>query len=892
MGWLRQLMGEAEPKIRSFDALAAALIGHPDWPRDSHTQLRSLGALLSKLDRGAELAWLADRVHVQHLAAQVLGCPLSSIQAGLGARLADSDRQRRRFRFDEVRFARPLELVDEALPPGFPSAVQHPGAWQRLWWHAPSGSGRSLLGQWLAARGLARVELVHDGERAATLLDELRDGATLPLFIELLGDGAALGATAPPEHGQYCIASSEVPQHASWQLVRSPKIDSYLKALVAWLAPRLPKDGNFDPEGALEWLQQRVDGSLLDSFGAALGLLGLVDEFGVDNLAKKPLDQVARAFVSEKLKLALSRGSSEAQWLGERGFEVLLGMAERALGTGENFRAVRSESAWLERVPDEFRQGMDQEWARLALSRAVSRSAAKELETALQKLQPGAFRIVRALRSAGLLRSNGAGLGFAPHWLAGVLEAQAFESLFSSSAFHWGEALLAGRHTARIVTALQQRFMNDDFATLEELLELDAAQNPAYAAAIEASFRALGLALGEGTKTAPAELVTALYEEQRELLLQLGPRELPQPRIGYRDSDVVLQPGAFYLAALAISAELPERGVPKQPVLHPWAERVLDTRFDSLLTCIATWLGTLHGEQASSFRRVAVNLVDRLSLHLGEGGGSKGIQAAFVDALGEPHELEWPSLLLRELKAGALNPIWLERLARRPEALLDIHALCAGRLEPWQHVIGQLWELWRAHEMPSGALQAFCAHGERCWPAAPTTCLPDALLRATKLSLTIPFAELSPEQWQHLQGTLSVQIPALLQEPQLWTHAPLPVAWHWLTSKAAEPQLAMALSVVWQRDPTRAIAEYEAALQRDTAGAVATRLIASTPPRHWAMLTPWLKTVTTSKPGAAVVVVDAARRLLHEQVAQRGEGFREAYALLDELERRGRRLGA
>lgn len=892
MGWLRQLMGEAEPKIRSFDALAAGLIGHPDWPRDPPTQLRSLGALLSKLDRGVELEWLADRAHVQHLAAQVLGCPLSSIQAGLGARLADSDRQRRRFRFDEVRFARPLELVDEALPPGFPSAVQHPGAWQRLWWHAPSGAGRSLLGQWLAARGLARVESVHDAQQASKLLHESRDGATLPLFIELLGDGEALGATAPPEHGLCCIANSEAPQHAGWHVVRSPKIDSYLKALVGWLTPRLPKDGNFDPAGALEWLQQRVDGALLDNFGAALGLLGLIDEFGVDNLAQKPLDQVARAFVTEKLKLALSRGSSEAQWLGERGFEVLLGMAEGALGAGENFRAVRTESAWLERVPQEFRQGVDQEWARLALSTAVSRSAAKELETALQKLQPGAFRIVRALRSAGLLRANGEGLSFAPHWLAGVLEAQAFESLLGSGAFHWGEALLSGRNAARIVTALYERFVDEDFAVLEELLELDAAQNPAYAAAIEASFRALGMALGEGS-AAPSEVLVALYEEQHELLLQLGPRELPQPRIDYRDSDPLLQPGAFYLAALAISSELPERGAPKQPVLHPWAERVLDTRFDSLLTSIATWLGALHGEQGSGYRRVAVSLVDRLSLHLSEKGGSKGIQAAFVDALGEPHELEWPSLLLRELKTGTLSSIWLERLARRPEALLDIHALCGTRPDPWQQLIARLWELWQAHEMPNGALQALCAHGERCWPAAPTTCVLDALRRATELGLAIPLAVLSSEHWKHLQGTLGPQLPAMLQEAQLWTDAPLPVAWHWVNSKAAQPHLALALSVLWQRDPKRAVAEYDAALQRDATGrdATAALLIASTPLQHGAALTPWLKTVT-SKPGAALVVVDAARRLLHEQVARRSAGFREAYALLDELERRGRRVDA
>ncbi|HEX2879581.1 MAG TPA: hypothetical protein VHO25_08585, partial [Polyangiaceae bacterium] len=469
MGWLRQLMGEAQPKIGSFDALAGRLIGHPDWPRDSRTQLRSLGALLSKLDRGTDLEWLADRAHVQHIAAEVLSCPLSSIQEGLGVRLQDADRQLRRVRFDNVRFARPLHLLEEPLPPGFPSAVQHPGAWQGLWWHAPPGAGRGLLGQWLKARGLARVEVVDDAEHALRLLDDLNAGANEPLFVELATDAqAVIGESPPPRRGSLCIACSELPRQPAWQVVQSPNIDSYLQALVAWLAPRLPKDGNFDAEAALDWLRDHAADSLLDSFGTALGLLGLIDEFGIDNLAKRPLDQVARAFVGEKLKLALSRGSSEAAWLGERGFEVLVGMAERALGAGATWQAVRSESAWLDLVPEEFQRSVDQEWARLALAKAVSRSAAKELETALEKLQPGAFRIVRALRSAGLLREQGAGLSFAPHWLGRVVQIQAFEAILDSSAFHWGEALLSPRSAPRIVNALQQRFVAEDFTALEE----------------------------------------------------------------------------------------------------------------------------------------------------------------------------------------------------------------------------------------------------------------------------------------------------------------------------------------------------------------------------------------------------------------------------------------
>lgn len=890
MGWLRQLMGEAQPKIGSFDGLAGRLIGHPDWPRDSRSQLRSLAALLSKLDRGAELEWLADRAHVQHIAAEVLGCPLSSIQAGLGVKLSDADQQQRRFRFDEARFARPLQLVEEPLPPGFPSAVQLPGAWQGLWWHATPGAGRGLLGQWLKARGLARVEVVNDASRAAQLLAALNDGANEPLFIDLLGEIGPLATTPPPKHGWVCVASNELPQHAAWQVVRSPEVATYLKALVAWLAPRLPKDGNFDAAGALSWLHSQVDDSLLDGFGTVLGLLGLVDEFGVEKLAKRPLDQVARAFVSEKLRLALSRGSNEAAWLGERGFDVLVGMAERALSAGTMWQAVRSESQWLELVPEEFQRGVDQEWARLALSKAVSRSAAKELEGALQKLQPGAFRIVRALRSTGLLRQQGAGFSFAPHWLGRVVETQAFATLLDSSAFHWGEALLAERSAPRIVRALYERFVDEDFAALEELLELDAAQNPAYSAAAEGCFRALGLALGEGCAV-PSELLTAIYEEQCELLVQVGKHELPQPRIGYRGSDARLQPGAFYLAALAISAELPERGVPKHPVLHPWAERVLDTRFEAALTHIARWLQTLSGPDETRWRRMAVSLVDRLALHLNErNAAGKTVQAAFSDALGEPHELEWPSLLLRELKAGAVNSSWLERLRLQPDALSNVLALCGTRTELWRQLATQLWEIGLGQGMPESALRLFCTRSEALWSATPTSCLLSAVERCAQLGLTVPFAHFTAEQWQYLRDTLPTQAPASLSDPSLWTHAPLAVAWHWLHQEPARAQIATALPILWQRDAALAIKEYDVALQRDAAGTGATvvQLLAATPLEQGAALIPWL-TSAASKPGASIAMVDAARQLLHRQVAQRTAGFREAYTLLDTLERRTRR---
>src|SRR5215813_6137992 len=150
MGWLRDSMRQMRSPHRSFGSVARAAVAHPAWPKDAKSQPRSLAALLSKLDRGMELQWLADRPAVQQVLAEILGAPLSKIAEVAAAALSQSDDYRRRLRFDDLPYASPLDLAQEPLPPGIPEIILHPGTWERVWWVAPSGSGRSLAGAWLA----------------------------------------------------------------------------------------------------------------------------------------------------------------------------------------------------------------------------------------------------------------------------------------------------------------------------------------------------------------------------------------------------------------------------------------------------------------------------------------------------------------------------------------------------------------------------------------------------------------------------------------------------------------------------------------------------------------------------------------------------------------------
>ncbi|MBM4364089.1 MAG: hypothetical protein FJ104_15520, partial [Deltaproteobacteria bacterium] len=73
MGWLRELMRSSPERPRSFGEVARAALASPSWTARPLPKPRSLAALLSKLDRGVDLGWLADRPAVQAALAEALG---------------------------------------------------------------------------------------------------------------------------------------------------------------------------------------------------------------------------------------------------------------------------------------------------------------------------------------------------------------------------------------------------------------------------------------------------------------------------------------------------------------------------------------------------------------------------------------------------------------------------------------------------------------------------------------------------------------------------------------------------------------------------------------------------------------------------------------------------
>ena len=170
-------MEVATPPIDGYGELARRVLAHPEWPADTQPRARSLAALFSKLDRRIELEWLGDRDAAQRALALVLGCPLETVRRAVAP---EAETAPGRIRFFDLPYARPFDLRDEPLPPGIPELVRNPASWERVWWRAPSGSGRSLTGQWLRARGLARFV---SARRLEDVLGRL--GGSGPMFLEL-----------------------------------------------------------------------------------------------------------------------------------------------------------------------------------------------------------------------------------------------------------------------------------------------------------------------------------------------------------------------------------------------------------------------------------------------------------------------------------------------------------------------------------------------------------------------------------------------------------------------------------------------------------------------------------------------------------------------------------
>jgi hypothetical protein len=871
MGWLRDLIDQSDSGCRSYGDLARAALASSDWPTESRMAERSLASLFSKLDRNQEADWLAERVGVQRVLSKVLGVALDDLRTPGNAVGFTQRGDLRRLRLSALRYARALDLVDEPLCPGLPQVVLNPGAYQNTFWRAPSGSGRSLVGRFLRARGSAHVLEAATFEDALTRLPERG-----PVFIELHAQ-RALPLQRPPR-GDLCVAGDFEPRDPVWQVHDSPSLESYLDELVSWVAQRLPSDGRFDAKLTLEWLRTEMQGSgVLDGLGAALGLCGLADEFGVHTLHGKSPRKLAERFCRERLLATLDPEAAHAGWLKRNGYDVLIGLGRRLLADSDAaWDDPRSLEGWLELVPVEHQREADLDWMRLSLSRVDSAIRPIDIEKAAKKIPPGAFRIVRALERADLLRDVGTGaqpdtqqLALGPRWFSNALRADATRALVSGAPNDFGEALLRGHAASQIARELVQRLSDRGSAFIDGVLELEGGDSAGHTAAVEMTFRAAGVALLEGAELS-ADSLEALWDEVLEAHLEF-PGELPCPRIEYPDAaaDALLSRGLFYLAALSISSELGQRAGRRHPLLRPWKAREPRPELRALCARIARDLPTGLRDRAWVLR--AFSLISRLRSEIGALGD--------VNA---PERLERPSVVLDEVMHGVLSWPTVAGIADDELGLPALHALAQERAVPFASVATAIWEAWDDAQRPSQGA-AFLAtdspHSSWFWPHIPAELL-EALLCDARAE-NIPYESFGDAQWHAFVAAIDIA-PARAEDARAFALAPEFVLEEALLRGV---ESAAFLGSVWQRFPERASNEILRLLDSPVNDDLPrlSALLRAAPPTQFSRLS--LLFDRRDLPNLDGEKLATIRRFLYEYVGARRAGYADAYARLSEIER-------
>jgi hypothetical protein len=697
MGWVRVQMDGLDEPARSFRVLAKRLTASKHWPRSEDVEPESLAVYLGQLDKGRS-EWFVQRSGVLDALADVLGMTLEELKARMGAPGEPRRRGLGPLTLWDID-TRPFDVRKERLPPGIPSRVLEPRSWP-CWWHAPSGSGRTLAGLWLEAQGLAVYIVARTWQEAQEQLP-----ARGAVFVELThATGATDLPAEPPAYLSICIAADApapleprsdkltfLPAQTKWPLAGLPPVESWVEELVRWVAQRLPPDEELDVEECVKWLREApLALGLIDGFGAALGFVGLFVQFGGGGRGRgrrllsqaNELSGMANLFLRMRMQRAVQQGARveanrDPLWNSLR--RMARGLIQHGEQSWFSDRPLEEWFALAHAHPDTHAL----EWLEELVARKKLSLKAGELEQLQRELPPDAFRTVQQLRGLRLLHEVAPGrFAMRPLWFLGALLEEASTALFDEGAEVWGRALLQRHGTAILLKQFEARCQAGDFSPIERLLQSPAPASPFWVAALEASFRVLGLRLLMGFKV-PPRLQAAVFREQQALVIELHGG--PHPRIDYSirshsPDEPWLKRGMWLLAALTLSFSLGERLRDAHPGLDPWKKGASASLLHDVLSNI---------EMACLGREVDAPL--RMMVYVMGGTLLEQLGPVFQYE-SRIHGLQAPEWLLREHRKGPLT--W--------EVLSDLMwTHCFEVLPEYAHLRGVDWRelaraVWRA----------------------------------------------------------------------------------------------------------------------------------------------------------------------------------------------------
>lgn len=861
--------------LRSFDALARRAIAHRAWPAEVRAQPRSLAAVFGRLDRGLDTEWLADRPLVQQILSDLLGCSIEDVRATLHSTASARNPLLTTLFVTELPRARAVDLLTERLPPSIPIRLSLPATWERLRWCTSYGAGRTFVGRWLQARGLAEVACVtrpEDWERFQS--------AGPPLYVELMGPLDLFSVEGLPSSRSLCIAEAQPSQSQCGighldpeqlgfeELANSPMGDS-LDLLVDWVMARLPAASRAEPRAWAEWLRVGpMNWAAAETLADVLGWCGLVSEIGLKRTSRAEpkllLDWAVRqqlaTLTDDRRTTVLPRGEIP---------NLLVQMAQVALFEDSRlWLAPRPLEDWAKLVPDEYRQPADMDWLRSQLAAAGIGIHARDIERAAARIPPSAHRLLVGLREAGLLQPVGqAGFVLRPHFLARLVESLAKEAMVHSLPATWGEALLRPETRATVLSAVHKRARISPEGLIEDVLELVEEDSPALVGSVESCFVSAGLASLAGTEL-PTELVQELFQEQMKLVVSLPgmgcqPRIVPASPSGPFDTI-----GAFYLAAFALSEPLSSGSVSRRhPELIPWHQpephadlsKILDAIADTLRDGIAARAPWCEG---------SLGMMDRLRESVG----------VVIAANGRPHPLLQPAVVLDELQLGVLQWTSIELLRDPPWQLDLLLAMARQRAMTSDRLVTALWQAWlasgRGRDQPPP--QEFPQIS--WWQHAPAEPVAHWLIEPDQVPEDLALQSLPEQVWYSWAALRRIREP--IGEPaRLWACVPDGIGVLLVTAGTRMNEAAR--QVAWRRWPAGVIEriEQERTSLPDSAS-------------HWLKCAPISSDEAIAEAAIALGWARSGepflanlRQRLHATVGRGQAAWRRAYAGLVEIER-------
>lgn len=932
MGWLRDAM---MPRYSSFPKLAAALIEQPTWPEDEERKAKQLGNVLTQLDHGERGSWLDKREYAIQALSAVLALPSAEILARF-REASGEPADAVRVPLTELRGARDLRLDREELFPGIPPQVLDPAQWAQHWWHAPSGSGRTLVGRWLDVRGLARfihartwlearaqlgprgcffVELEQAEE--ADRIWELEPDATLKVVIAApfpRPEPPPAAAMSPSEasptdavdidlqafSGGLSEVTNEEPapqKERRWTRIEPQQAEDWLPALVAWVVARLPRDGIFNAERALELLSGWAEWGLVDTPGAALSICGMFDHWGADRLEKANAREAATLYLRWSLKRTDRSWSTPRDWMKEKATEVMVALVRgMLLDASHELNSPRPWKTWESYLPPTLVPPPDADAARRVLPTTDQALGVREVQKLRSLLQPGPEGVLRTLVEAHLLEPRGEGrYGLRPGWLVGTLTAELLDELLKEAPSIWGQLLFAPDRATPLLEHLLEHFQKDNEALARAALAALEPTEPATVAAVEGCFLALGLAVLQGA-VASTDLLGALWRAQCQLVVPRYLNEPRQPRMACGEAwqgSPILRTGTWYLACWALSEHLEEaeRDRLGSPCLTPWSS----TPPEGLSAIFSSIDGALFSHQrheVASWWPAAVELARRL-LDL------QGPCSRFPGRPDDIASLQAPLCLVQHVAAGQS----LESLRRGPWGASwsweIVFQECGRQGLDLARVVDALWEDYIALKGHPGGQNSILAsevlyHHPGCsrplYRAAWQKVSPELLRNAGIFDghyQRVPWELLSADQWR-------VFVAAWRETPMNWDHAmhggssPWPHMPEVIASellKGPLPNVAMRELhlTFWRRFPELMEQESRRRLRQGEARSFGT-FIGWAPDEQEPLLVNvvrgWMD--ETTEP-LSDELLQSAQCWLRRCVQRRGPSWRDAYALLSRL---------